>query len=131
MFEAVGHAVSRLIRIRYGSMLLPRGLKRGAWVELGVSDIALLTRASVAGTRRATRSSPDDRDAAVEATSGQSPVTAGVVKRASNLKPKPEVSVAKQVFIGGDALQRQRQELKRSGGRRSSGDASRGGSRRG
>jgi 23S rRNA pseudouridine2605 synthase len=29
MFEAVGHAVSRLIRIRYGAMLLPRGLKRG------------------------------------------------------------------------------------------------------
>jgi 23S rRNA pseudouridine2605 synthase len=34
MFEAVGHAVSRLIRIRYGAMLLPRGLKRGAWMEL-------------------------------------------------------------------------------------------------
>ncbi len=30
MFEAVGHAVSRLIRIRYGAMMLPRGLKRGA-----------------------------------------------------------------------------------------------------
>ena len=29
MFEAVGHAVSRLIRIRYGAMVLPRGLKRG------------------------------------------------------------------------------------------------------
>mgnify|MGYP000258743280 CR=1 FL=1 len=28
MFEAVGHAVSRLIRIRYGAMVLPRGLKR-------------------------------------------------------------------------------------------------------
>ena len=25
MFEAVGHAVSRLIRIRYGAMVLPRG----------------------------------------------------------------------------------------------------------
>ena len=29
MLEAVGHAVSRLIRIRYGAMVLPRGLKRG------------------------------------------------------------------------------------------------------
>jgi 23S rRNA (adenine2503-C2)-methyltransferase len=27
MFEAVGHAVSRLIRIRYGAMMLPRGLQ--------------------------------------------------------------------------------------------------------
>ncbi|MDP3136954.1 MAG: pseudouridine synthase, partial [Burkholderiaceae bacterium] len=34
MFEAVGHAVSRLIRIRYGAMMLPRGLKRSAWMEL-------------------------------------------------------------------------------------------------
>jgi 23S rRNA pseudouridine2605 synthase len=45
MFEAVGHAVSRLIRIRYGAMVLPRGLKRGAFVELGESDIAALTSA--------------------------------------------------------------------------------------
>ena len=33
MLEAVGHAVSRLIRIRYGAMVLPRGLKRGAISE--------------------------------------------------------------------------------------------------
>jgi 23S rRNA pseudouridine2605 synthase len=44
MFEAVGHAVSRLIRIRYGAMVLPRGLKRGAWIELDAIDIAQLTR---------------------------------------------------------------------------------------
>ncbi len=45
MFEAVGHAVSRLIRIRYGAMVLPRGLKRGAFVELDDSDIWALTSA--------------------------------------------------------------------------------------
>ena len=45
MFEAVGHAVSRLIRIRYGAMVLPRGLRRGAFVELGDADIAALTGA--------------------------------------------------------------------------------------
>ena len=48
MFEAVGHAVSRLIRIRYGAMMLPRGLKRGAWVELDLADIqALMSAAGV------------------------------------------------------------------------------------
>jgi 23S rRNA pseudouridine2605 synthase len=48
MFEAVGHAVSRLIRIRYGAMMLPRGLKRGAWVELDQADIqALMSAAGV------------------------------------------------------------------------------------
>jgi 23S rRNA pseudouridine2605 synthase len=45
MFEAVGHAVSRLIRIRYGAMVLPRGLKRGAFVELDENDIWALTSA--------------------------------------------------------------------------------------
>ena len=46
MFEAVGHAVSRLIRIRYGAMVLPRGLKRGAFVELDENDIWALTSAA-------------------------------------------------------------------------------------
>jgi 23S rRNA pseudouridine2605 synthase len=34
MFEAVGLTVSRLIRTRYGAMVLPRNLKRGRWEEL-------------------------------------------------------------------------------------------------
>ncbi len=54
MIEAVGHAVSRLIRIRYGAMLLPRGLKRGAFMELGESDIRALTDA-VTRSQRAPR----------------------------------------------------------------------------
>jgi 23S rRNA pseudouridine2605 synthase len=44
MFEAVGHAVSRLIRIRYGAMVLPKGLKRGAWMELDETDIQGLVK---------------------------------------------------------------------------------------
>ena len=55
MFEAVGHAVSRLIRIRYGAMLLPRGLKRGAFVELDERDIWALTNAV---TRSESRDDP-------------------------------------------------------------------------
>ena len=46
MFEAVGHAVSRLIRIRYGAMVLPRGLKRGAFVELDERELLALTSAA-------------------------------------------------------------------------------------
>jgi 23S rRNA pseudouridine2605 synthase len=46
MLEAVGHAVSRLIRIRYGAMVLPRGLKRGAWMELEEGDIRALMQAA-------------------------------------------------------------------------------------
>ena len=46
MLESVGHAVSRLIRIRYGAMVLPLGLKRGAWLELDEKDIRELARAA-------------------------------------------------------------------------------------
>lgn len=46
MFEAVGHAVSRLIRIRYGAVVLPRGLRRGVWMELDHRDIERLTMAA-------------------------------------------------------------------------------------
>ncbi len=53
MMEAVGHAVSRLIRIRYGAMMLPRGLKRGAWLELDEADIRALMRAVGQGERQA------------------------------------------------------------------------------
>ncbi len=56
MLEAVGHAVSRLIRIRYGAMMLPRGLKRGAWMELDDADIQALRRASAHASGGSARS---------------------------------------------------------------------------
>ena len=46
IFEAVGRAVSRLIRIRYGAMTLPRGLRRGHWMELGARELAALAAAA-------------------------------------------------------------------------------------
>ena len=58
MLESVGHAVSRLIRIRYGAMVLPRGLKRGAFMELGESDIRALAQA--AGNQRPPRAQVGD-----------------------------------------------------------------------
>ncbi|MFN3414912.1 MAG: pseudouridine synthase [Caldimonas sp.] len=44
LFDAVGLTVSRLIRIRYGHIVLPRGLKRGVWVELGDQDVRTIRR---------------------------------------------------------------------------------------
>jgi 23S rRNA pseudouridine2605 synthase len=44
LFESVGMAVSRLIRIRYGTVVLPRGLKRGVWVELDDEDVRQIRR---------------------------------------------------------------------------------------
>ncbi len=39
MFEAVGLVVSRLIRIRFGSILLPKHLRSGRWLELDQEDV--------------------------------------------------------------------------------------------
>ena len=45
MFEAVGLTVSRLIRIRYGQIALPSGLRRGHSVDLEEGDIQALCKA--------------------------------------------------------------------------------------
>ena len=42
LFDAVGMAVSRLIRIRYGSVVLPKGLRRSVWVDLDDNDVRRL-----------------------------------------------------------------------------------------
>ncbi|TSE27259.1 Ribosomal large subunit pseudouridine synthase B [Tepidimonas sediminis] len=53
LFEAVGHVVSRLIRVRYGTVLLPRGLRRGAWVELEPAAVLeLMAQAGMAPPQR-------------------------------------------------------------------------------
>ncbi len=45
MFEAVGLTVSRLVRIRFGPVALPRRLARGRWVELPDIDVLALSQA--------------------------------------------------------------------------------------
>jgi 23S rRNA pseudouridine2605 synthase len=52
LFEAVGLTVSRLIRIRYGSVVLPRGLRRGVCVDLSEDDVRLLRRLTGLGEGR-------------------------------------------------------------------------------
>jgi len=44
MFEEVGLTVSRLIRIRYGTVVLPHGLKRGQWIDLDEDDVRAIRR---------------------------------------------------------------------------------------
>ncbi|MDP3169107.1 MAG: pseudouridine synthase [Polaromonas sp.] len=77
MFEAVGHAVSRLIRIRYGAVVLPRGLKRGAFVELDERDIGALTsavgRSESRADPRGSRPQNPAGEGGVEARQGRGP----------------------------------------------------------
>jgi 23S rRNA pseudouridine2605 synthase len=42
LFDTVGLTVSRLIRIRYGTVVLPFGLKRGVWVDLEEGDVRMI-----------------------------------------------------------------------------------------
>jgi 23S rRNA pseudouridine2605 synthase len=142
MLEAVGHAVSRLIRIRYGAMLLPRGLKRGAWVELDVGDIELLTRASRGrSTSVVERQSGDkalDSDGKRFRGSGavgrgRKPVVRDQISRQEGSGGIPDPMKTTFGYIGADSFSRQRQEVgkKRGGGSGSRGGRPMGGSRRG
>lgn len=54
MFEAVGLTVSRLIRIRYGSVSLPKHLRTGRWTELDKSEIDALADVVQLKPRRGT-----------------------------------------------------------------------------
>lgn len=139
MFEAVGHAVSRLIRIRYGAMVLPRGLKRGAWVELDLQDIDRLTAA--AGLPAVSRTGEDrrgpgqrkagggGRDRGARPAPGQ-PSRAkagGKAGKPATGMPQPDPMKTTYGYIGQDALQRQRkQDSRRPAGQRRQGGRSQG-----
>ena len=94
MFEAVGHAVSRLIRIRYGAMVLPRGLKRGNWVELDQHDIQALTIAA-GGDARKVRAQAQAQEEAGRGRGGRSD------NRPQHNGPRPSVGPAKNTRGGG------------------------------
>ena len=104
MFEAVGHAVSRLIRIRYGKMLLPRGLKRGECMELDGADTEQLIRSAGLGRMSA-------KTAGVRQST---PAPAPARKTRSN----NPVAAAKPDFIGADSLSRQRRDQKTQASRK-------------
>ena len=140
MLEAVGHAVSRLIRIRYGAMVLPRGLKRGAWMELDESDIAALMKAAgaervarpetgrdVPGARRDGRGAggraggsgrggaPGSRGGSAGQGRAAKPGGKGAGARPQGNASQPDPLKTSVGYIGTDSLKRQRQTQRRDG----------------
>ncbi|MCB1978122.1 MAG: rRNA pseudouridine synthase [Burkholderiaceae bacterium] len=121
MLESVGHAVSRLIRIRYGAMVLPKGLRRGAFVELAEVDIRALMKA--AGVEQAVRQADSGplgakRGGGRGAFGNNRPPRGDGGKKGSNAaSAQPDPLKTSVGYIGTDSLKRQRQEEHR--GRRS------------
>ncbi len=125
MLESVGHAVSRLIRIRYGAMVLPRGLQRGAWMELDEGDIRALTRVAQVGRSEDGSLAPAPGERGANRRGGNT----GFQKpqgRSANRKsgaggksgagaPQPDPMRTSVGYIGSDSLTRQRQDKARRG----------------
>ncbi|MFY1841334.1 23S rRNA pseudouridine(2605) synthase RluB [Achromobacter xylosoxidans] len=72
MFEAVGVTVSRLIRTRFGDVVLPRSLRRGRWEELDASlvtalmvQLGLLREDDESGGNRRRSKQPQSHDSAL------------------------------------------------------------------
>lgn len=139
MFESVGHAVSRLIRIRYGAMVLPRGLRRGSWVELDQHDIQALTIAAGGAAERKPR---DQNSAGRGGRSDNRPQHngprpsigpakntrgGGLRKAPEKRSSQPDPMKTSQGYIGHDSLTRQRQGQRKGGGGGSGGGFNRGG----
>ncbi|MCA0176069.1 MAG: pseudouridine synthase [Proteobacteria bacterium] len=61
LFDAVGLTVSRLIRVRYGCVVLPKGLKRGACVDLPEFDVKALLQLTGSGRSAHQRGSDPQR----------------------------------------------------------------------
>jgi 23S rRNA pseudouridine2605 synthase len=66
MFEAIGLTVSRLIRTRYGAMVLPPNLKRGRWEEMDEHSVRDLLKISglekTVGKSEPSRGRSDEHD---------------------------------------------------------------------
>ena len=111
LFEAVGHAVSRLIRIRYGSVVLPRGLRRGTWVELSPRDVKQL--ADMVGLQAQSAVPPGGRGLGRGAPARRGPGGGGAPRRAPAARPTPEGQQPDPMrtsvgYIGADSVAQQR-----------------------
>jgi 23S rRNA pseudouridine2605 synthase len=49
LFEALGRKVSRLLRVRYGPVELPRDLRPGRWLELDAESVAAIVKTAKSG----------------------------------------------------------------------------------
>lgn len=126
LIESLGHAVSRLIRIRYGAMQLPRGLKRGTWMELDERDIQALQQAvgMPAAPRRVAEQGSGRGGARPGGKRGSQQRAPGANARGGDRNSErggaaqPDPMKTSVGYIGADSLMRQRQQQRNNRSRR-------------
>ncbi|SDK01833.1 ribosomal large subunit pseudouridine synthase B [Ferrimonas sediminum] len=77
LWESQGMQVSRLMRIRYGDITLPKGLPRGGWVELQLDQVNYLRKLVDLGTESRTLMEKDK-----QAARRQNKIKTGKIRRA-------------------------------------------------
>jgi 23S rRNA pseudouridine2605 synthase len=87
--DAVGLAVSRLIRIRYGTVVLPRGLRRGVAVDLSPDDVKLLRVMTGLGEGRGSAKKPRAGDQREQRDPREQRDGRGKPVRDGNREPRP------------------------------------------
>ncbi|MEN9317415.1 MAG: Ribosomal large subunit pseudouridine synthase, partial [Pseudomonadota bacterium] len=87
MLESVGLTVSRLVRIRFGPVALPRGLARGRWVELAEGDLDLLDRAMRTEGRQGERKGGPKADGDGNLDPGRPPAGKGAGRKGAASRP--------------------------------------------
>ena len=87
LFDKVGLGVSRLIRIRYGCVVLPRGLKRGVCVDLSDDEVREVRR--LAGGREPQMPRPAHAQAAAQARSAPRQPSHQAPQPASHQQARP------------------------------------------
>jgi len=131
MLESLGHAVSRLIRIRYGAMVLPRGLRRGAWMELDEADIRALSHAVRGRADAAHAEHPGLPKNGKSRANSDNPARGRSNGRGPGSQPsrpasgQPDPMKTSLGYIGEDSFTRQRQDARRHSGSGSGSSGSR------
>lgn len=109
LWEAVGVQVSRLMRVRYGEITLPKGLPRGGYTELDITAVNYL-RQLVALSAETTSSLPVEKD--------RRRTKANQIRRAVNRHQKLSTTASKRTAQGAKSKTKLKSDRSRSTPRR-------------
>ncbi len=101
MWESQGTVVNRLIRIRYGDLLLPKHLPAGGYTEFGLEDVNYLRKLVHLSLETESLAKPEDRDerrrrmASIKRAVRKHQVNQKLVEKGEKPAPKPKAEKAR------------------------------------